>query len=103
MLKSLITLALLACAGVAHAQKPNVVVFFVDDMGYNELGCYGSSDLHTPFIDSLAEHGVRCTSGYVTAPSCGPSRAGIITGHYQQRFGYEINPEKEFRNTFGWT
>ncbi len=84
-----------------NRSKPNMVVFFVDDMGYGELGCYGSKDLRTPFIDTLAENGVRCTSGYVTAPSCGPSRAGILTGQYQQRFGYEINPDKQFRDTFG--
>jgi len=84
-----------------NRKKPNMVVFFVDDMGYGELGCYGSQDLRTPFIDSLSDNGVRCTAGYVTAPSCGPSRAGILSGHYQQRFGYEINPEKEFRDSFG--
>jgi arylsulfatase A-like enzyme len=84
-----------------QARKPNVVVFFVDDMGYGELGCYGGKDLRTPHIDSLAQSGVRCIAGYVTAPSCGPSRAGIMTGQYQQRFGYESNPEKEFRDTFG--
>jgi arylsulfatase A-like enzyme len=81
--------------------QPNVVLFFVDDMGYGELGCYGSQDLRTPHIDSLAANGVRCTAGYVTAPSCGPSRAGILTGHYQTQFGYEINPDKEFRDVFG--
>lgn len=102
MKKSLIIVALVVSAfRTLGAEKPNIVLFFVDDMGYNELGCYGSKDLRTPFIDSLAVNGVRCTSGYVTAPSCGPSRAGILTGHYQQRFGYEINPEKEFRDTFG--
>lgn len=83
------------------AQKPNVVLFFVDDMGYGELGCYGSKDLRTPHIDSIAKNGVRCTAGYVTAPSCSPSRAGLLSGQYQQRFGHEINPEKEFRDTFG--
>ncbi len=82
-------------------EKPNVVLFFVDDMGYGELGCYGSKDLRTPHIDKIAANGVLCTSGYVTAPSCGPSRAGLLSGEYQQRYGYEINPEKEFRDSFG--
>lgn len=84
-----------------RAPKPNVVLFFVDDMGYGELGCYGSKDLRTPHIDGIAKNGVRCTAGYVTAPSCSPSRAGLLSGQYQQRFGHEINPEKEFRDTFG--
>jgi len=85
----------------SNENKPNVVVFFVDDMGYGELGCYGSKDLRTPFIDSLADNGVRCTAGYVTAPQCGPSRAGILSGKYQQRFGFEANPEDHLRDTFG--
>ena len=83
------------------SRSPNVVVFFVDDMGYSEPECYGSKDLRTPHIDSLAENGVRCTAGYVSAPSCGPSRAGIMTGHYQTQFGYEANPQKEYRDSFG--
>lgn len=49
--------------GKRNAQKPNVAVFFVDDMGYNELGCYGSPDLGTPFIDSLAKHGCVALPG----------------------------------------
>jgi arylsulfatase A-like enzyme len=83
------------------AARPNIILFFVDDMGYRELGCQGSPDLRTPAIDSLARNGVRCTAAYVTAPSCGPSRAGLLTGRYQTQFGYESNPEKEFRDTFG--
>lgn len=83
-------------------KKPNVVLFFVDDMGYGELGCYGGKDLQTPNIDKIAANGVLCTSGYVTAPSCTPSRAGLMSGHYQQRFGHEMKPEKQFRNSFGF-
>ncbi len=82
-------------------KRPNIIVFFVDDMGIGELGCYKKSDLRTPNIDKIAERGIRCTSGYVTAPSCGPSRAGILSGIHQSRFGYEVNPEKQFRNSFG--
>jgi len=68
-----------------------------DDLGYGELGCYrdgphGEEDIPTPHIDSLAKSGVRLTDGYVTAPFCAASRAGLITGRYQTRFGFEFNP-----------
>lgn len=72
--------------------KPNVIVILADDQGYNDLGCQGCKDIPTPNIDSLAKNGVRCTSGYVTCCVCSPSRAGLITGRYQQRFGHENNP-----------
>ncbi len=75
----------------AGLKKPNVVLIFVDDLGYADLGCQGAGDLLTPHIDSLARGGVRFTNGYVTAPLCSPSRAGLMTGRYQQRFGHEFN------------
>lgn len=71
--------------------KPNVIVILADDLGYADLGCYVSEDVRTPHIDTLAENGVRCTAGYVTAPQCGPSRAALLTGRYQNRFGFESN------------
>ncbi len=73
--------------------KPNVIVILVDDLGYADLGCQGSRDVRTPHIDSLATNGVRFTDGYVTAPQCGPSRAGLLTGRYQNRFGFESNQQ----------
>jgi arylsulfatase A-like enzyme len=73
------------------AERPNILLLFVDDLGYADLGCQGSSDVRTPNIDSIAKHGVRCTAGYATAPMCSPSRAGLLTGRYQQRFGHELN------------
>jgi arylsulfatase A-like enzyme len=72
-------------------RPPNILLLFVDDLGYADLGCQGSPDVCTPNIDSIAEHGVRCTAGYATAPMCSPSRAGLLTGRYQQRFGHELN------------
>lgn len=72
--------------------KPNVLVILADDLGYADLGCQGSPDVKTPNIDSLAANGIRCTAGYVTAPQCSPSRAGLLSGRYQQRFGHEGNP-----------
>ncbi|MDF1755629.1 MAG: sulfatase-like hydrolase/transferase [Verrucomicrobiales bacterium] len=75
-------------------EKPNIILVFTDDHGYADLGCQGSvDDVRTPHIDALAETGVRMTDGYVTAPQCVPSRGGILTGQYQNRFGLESNPE----------
>ncbi|MEI6890797.1 MAG: sulfatase [Pontiella sp.] len=70
---------------------PNIIVIMADDLGYKDLGCYGCEDIPTPHIDKLAEEGVRFTSGYVTWPMCGPSRAGFLTGRNQARFGYYKN------------
>ena len=74
------------------AEKPNILLILVDDLGYGELGCQGNKEIPTPHIDSLAADGVRFTSGYVTASYCSPSRAGLLTGRYQTRFGHELNP-----------
>ncbi len=72
-------------------EPPNVVVFVADDLGYNDLGAFGSQVIETPHIDELARGGVRLTDGYVSAAVCSPSRAGLYTGRYQPRFGYEFN------------
>ncbi len=74
-----------------EVRKPNIICIFVDDLGYADLSCQGSKEVHTPHIDSLAVNGIRCTAGYVSCPQCGPSRAGLITGRYQNRFGFEYN------------
>ena len=96
-MKTLIThliLCLLAGAHLQAAEKPNIILVFTDDHGYADLGCQGSvDDVRTPHIDALAETGVRMTDGYVTAPQCVPSRGGILTGQYQNRFGLESNPQ----------
>ena len=76
---------------VAAAEKPNVVLFYADDLGWGELGCQGSKDIPTPNIDAIAKNGVRCTQGYVAATYCSPSRAGLMTGRYPTRFGHEFN------------
>ena len=87
-------IAALTLAGVSATaeQRPNVIFIVVDDLGYGELGCYGGKDIPTPHIDSLAAGGARFTSGYVTAPFCAASRAALMTGRYQTRFGFEFNP-----------
>lgn len=73
-------------------RKPNIVLIVADDLGYGELGAYGGTEIPTPNIDSLADNGVRFTQGYVSCPVCSPTRAGLMTGRYQQRFGHEFNP-----------
>jgi arylsulfatase A-like enzyme len=73
-------------------QRPNVLVIVADDLGYGELGCQGNPQIPTPHIDSMANSGIRFTSGYVSCPVCSPTRAGLMTGRYQQRFGHEFNP-----------
>ncbi len=71
---------------------PNIVVILTDDLGYGDVGFNGCPDIPTPNIDLLAANGALCTNGYVTHPTCSPSRAAIMTGRYQQRFGYETAP-----------
>jgi arylsulfatase A-like enzyme len=83
---------LLELGTTLQAARPNVLILLADDLGYADLGCQDSPDVKTPRIDSLAQNGVRCTAGYVTAPQCSPSRAGLLSGRYQQRFGHEGNP-----------
>ncbi len=93
-MKSLLTILALVLfiASVEGAErKPNVIVLLADDLGYAELGCQGNMGVLTPNIDSLARNGVRFTQGYVSAPFCCPSRAGLMTGRYQTRFGHELN------------
>jgi len=71
--------------------RPNIVILIADDLGYGELGCQGNPEIPTPNIDALAAGGVRFTQGYASAPYCSPSRAGLLTGRYQTRFGHELN------------
>ncbi|WP_337188015.1 sulfatase [Phenylobacterium sp.] len=98
MRKSLVAtaaLGLVLAAAPAHAapaRKPNVIVILADDLGYGDTGVYGSTFVKTPHIDALAADGVRFTQGYVSHPVCAPSRAALLTGRYQTRFGYEFNP-----------
>ena len=71
--------------------KPNIILILSDDAGYADFGFQGSKEMKTPHLDKLASEGVRFAQAYVSASVCGPSRAGIITGKYQQRFGFEEN------------
>jgi len=87
-------LALLcACqsAPAAEPQRPNILVLLSDDVGWGEYGFQGAHDIPTPNIDSIARNGVRFSQGYVSGPYCSPTRAGLLTGRYQTRFGHEFN------------
>jgi len=94
-----ICLACLILPGVVPAadkpnppQRANILVILSDDQGCADAGFQGSKEIPTPHLDRLARDGVRCTSGYVTHPYCSPSRAGLLTGRCQMRFGHERNP-----------
>ena len=76
----------LVCIGYG-SERPNVVLIYIDDLGYGDLGAYGATDIPTPNIDRLAAEGVRCTASYITNPPCCPSRCSMMMGQYGQRFG----------------
>lgn len=85
-----------SCAGVsdrqaAETRRPNIIVILADDLGYGDISTYGGA-IPTPNIDALAASGVRFTSGYVPAAVCAPSRAALLSGRQQTRFGFEFNP-----------
>ncbi|MEQ1859214.1 MAG: sulfatase [Chthoniobacteraceae bacterium] len=100
-------LALAACLltfGTSAADKPNIVFFVADDLGWADLGCYGSTFYETPNLDRLAKDGARFTSAYAACPVCSPTRASLLTGKYPQRTGVTdyigaAQPEKWNRNT----
>jgi arylsulfatase A-like enzyme len=92
---ALVVLAPLAAVpAVAAPARPHLVLIFADDFGYGDAGCYGGTLVPTPAIDLLARDGVRCTDGYVTAPVCAPSRCGLLSGAYNQRFGMQWNEDR---------
>src|SRR5579859_8268749 len=79
-------------AAETGALKPNLLLIVSDDQGYADVGFQGCKDIPTPNLDRLASEGLRFSNGYVSHPFCSPSRAGLLTGRYQQRFGHENNP-----------
>jgi arylsulfatase A-like enzyme len=83
LLQAILIVALPACS----EQKPNILLVFIDDMGYGDLSCYGNKVVNTPKIDQLANEGIRFTQFYVNAPICSPSRVAITTGQYPGRWG----------------
>ena len=99
MLTSLVALTSYAAAAVSD-KKPNFIIIFTDDQGYNDLGCFGSETIKTPHIDQLAKEGKRFTSFYVAANVCTPSRAALLTGNYPKRVdlvrGLVIFPSNDY-------
>lgn len=77
---------------VDPVRRPNILLIVGDDMGYGDVGFHGVKDIPTPHLNALAAEGVKFTNGYVTGPYCSPTRAGLLTGRYQTRFGHEFNP-----------
>ena len=96
--------ALSACTGIAQEeQKPNFIIILADDLGYADVGFTGSTQIKTPHIDAIANDGIVFTDGYVSAPVCSPSRAGLLTGRNQVNFGYDNNlsePLKQFNGDY---
>lgn len=94
-MKARVLSMLLALSGISWgSSQPNVIVIVADDMGWSDLGVQAvRNDLKTPNLDALSSSGVRCTAGYITSPQCSPSRAAIITGCYQQRYGIDTIPD----------
>ncbi|MBT5817933.1 MAG: sulfatase [Proteobacteria bacterium] len=85
----------------AETTRPNVLLIFVDDLGYCDTELYGCDTVPTPNINRLADEGVLFTDGYVSSPVCSPSRAGLLTGRHQQRFGHEFLPSTAADSTSG--
>lgn len=85
---SLLTIFIISCNEV-EKMPPNIILIMADDLGYGELSCYGSSKIHTPNIDGLAEKGIMLTDFHANGPVCSPTRAALMTGKYQQRTGVE--------------
>ena len=84
--------ALCAAAEPPRPARPNILFLVGDDMGFADVGFHGCKDIPTPNLDALAASGVRFTSGYVSGPYCSPTRAALLAGRYQTRFGHEFNP-----------
>jgi len=89
---SFVLLLFSGCAPIEKENSPNLIVILADDLGNADIGFNGCLDIPTPNIDKLAENGVRFTNAYVSYCVCGPSRAGLLTGRYQDRYGFSRNP-----------
>ena len=92
VMRILLLFTSLLMAAPVWAAKPNVLIIVADDLGYNDVGFQGAKEIPTPHLDKLAAQSLRCTNGYVSHPFCSPTRAGLMTGRYQHRFGHENNP-----------
>jgi len=92
-------LTLISCSSI-NDSKPNIIIILADDAGYSDFGFMGSDEIKTPNLDQLALDGVTFNNAYVSASVCSPSRAGLLTGMYQQRFGHECNLDSDVNTSF---
>ena len=92
-------LTLVSCSSI-YDSKPNIIIILADDAGYSDFGFMGSDEIKTPNLDQLALDGVTFNNAYVSASVCSPSRAGLLTGMYQQRFGHECNLDSDVNTSF---
>ncbi|MES2621649.1 MAG: sulfatase [Bacteroidota bacterium] len=81
---------------LSEFKRPNVIVILADDLGQTDISLYGNKLVSTPNIDAIGKQGAVFTEGYISSPVCSPSRAGLITGRYQQRFGHELQPNHRY-------
>ncbi|MEN8775122.1 MAG: sulfatase [Akkermansiaceae bacterium] len=88
-MKPLLILSLLVTSAIAR--KPNIILIYMDDMGYGDIGCYGSTKNRTPILDHLAKNGMRFTDFYVTSGVCTPSRSSLLTGCYPRRLNMHVD------------
>lgn len=86
-----IVVAVISTTITRAEDRPNILLILADDLGYHDVGFHGAELIKTPNLDWLASNGVRFTDGHVSASVCSPTRAGLMTGRYQQRFGHEAN------------
>ena len=101
MYRSLVAIFLFAQLAIAEAKKPNFIIIYTDDLGYNDLGCYGSKSIKTPHIDKMASNGLRLLDFYAASASCTPSRAALMTGSYPGRVGMNnvLMPDSKDKHT----
>jgi len=92
--------SLLVSCSIKTDSNPNIIIILADDAGYSDFGFMGSDEIKTPNLDQLAFDGVTFNNAYVSASVCSPSRAGLLTGMYQQRFGHECNLDSDVNNSF---
>lgn len=85
-----------AAPDIQKLKRPNIILILADDLGATDLGIYGSKTVTTPNIDNIGHQGVTFMEGYISSPVCSPSRAGLLTGRYQQRFGHEFQPQQRY-------
>lgn len=94
----LVPMFLLAERKDAKRKKPNIILIFIDDMGWSDLSCFGNSEAQTPHIDKLASEGIAFEQFYVNSPICSPSRVAISTGQYPQRYNITSYLDNKKRN-----